>query len=389
MLKAAALIPAAGVNRRFSESENKLLINIAGKTILEHTISAFDTHPQISEIVIITNPALKEELSLFIAGLGFAKPIKITNGGNTRQESVKLGLEYVTEDIVLIHDAARPMITHEIINNCLNALSNYKSCVVCVPVIDTIKEVDSEMFSKYTPDRSKLYATQTPQGFHTDYIKELHKKAKEADFTSTDDASLAEWQKEPVKIVLGDYNNIKITTKADIDILESKLGRKRMIRTGIGIDTHKLSETENARPLVIGGVNIPYPYGLEGHSDADVLIHAIIDALLGASSLGDIGQHFPPSDNKYKNIDSLILLKEVYRLITEKGCSIINIDSVIIAQKPKLAKYLNNMKTNVAKVLNIDLDCIEIKATTTEKLGFEGRCEGISAHATCLITKIY
>ncbi len=374
-MNVTALIPAAGIGNRFSKTQNKLLYSVKGKTVLEHTVYAFDNIFYINEIVIVTQrvyfPLIE---SLF--GNKLKSKLKIVEGGKERQDSVRKGLKEVTNPYVLIHDAARPFISEEIILNSIKALENNPAVLVATPAIDTIKVV-KDNFVVDTPDRKTLWQAQTPQGFKTDLILSLHEKAKEENVYLTDDAALCEWGKVAVKIVKGDYRNIKVTTPSDISLLKTFFG-ENMNRIGQGYDVHRLCPE---RKLILGGVEIPYHLGLEGHSDADVLLHAITDAIFGACALGDLGKHFPPSDDKYKDIDSMILLKEAYGLAKEKGFVISNIDSTIVAQKPKLSPYIDQMRENIAKALDIDIDQVSVKATTTEKLGFEGRGEGISAQA--------
>lgn len=378
----SALIPAAGIGNRFSKTQNKLLIEIKGKSILEHSVFAFDSVLSISEIIIVTNKEAFPIIENLFKGK-LRSNLKIVLGGKERQDSVRNGLDAVTGDYVLIHDGARPCISKEIIENTINELKDNDAAVVCVPTIDTIK-VCKDDYVVNTPKRSDLYLVQTPQGFKTSLIRDLHKKAIGVDYNFTDDASICEWAKVPVKVVMGDYKNIKVTTQNDINLLKVYFG-ENMQRIGQGYDVHQLVK---GRKLILGGVDIPYEFGLLGHSDADVLLHAITDALLGALALGDLGKHFPPSDDKYKNIDSMILLNKVYDLVKEKNYTISNIDATVIAQKPKLSPYIEQMKENIAKNLDLDIDCVSVKATTTEKLGFEGRMEGISAQAVVLVNKL-
>ena len=380
-MNVTALIPAAGIGNRFSKTQNKLLYSVKGKTVLEHTVYAFDNIFNITEIIIITQKDYFSVVeNLFKNKL--KSNFKIVEGGKERQDSVRMGLEEVTNPYVLIHDAARPFISREIILDSIKAFENHDAVLVAVPATDTIKVV-KDNFVINTPDRKTLWQAQTPQGFKTDLILSLHKKAKEKNICLTDDASVCEWAKVPVFIIKGDYKNIKITTLSDINLLKTYLG-ENMNKIGQGYDVHKLSPN---RKLILGGVEIPHSMGLEGHSDADVLLHSITDAIFGACALGDLGKHFPPSDNQYKDIDSMILLKKAYSLAKDKGYIISNIDSTIVAQKPKLSPYIEKMRENVSKALNIDVEQVSIKATTTEKLGFEGREEGISAQAIVLMTK--
>jgi len=378
MATVAALIPAAGVSKRFSSNTNKLNIIVGGKSVLKHTIAAFDNHKDVGEIVIVVSKDMVDYVVDVLSDT-LKTPFKVVAGGSERQDSVRLGLEAVSLPYVLIHDAARPLVSEKIIDDCVSLLVENDAVVTCVPCVDTIKVCENGYASK-TLDRSVLYSTQTPQAFKTDLIKKLHKKALEENFVVTDDASICEWAGIKVKIANGDYSNIKVTTKSDIDILKSKLGDT--MKCGIGYDVHKLVE---GRKLILGGVNIDFPKGLLGHSDADVLVHAIMDALLGAACLGDIGKHFPPSDDAFKNSDSLELLKKVKELLDLNNYTISNIDSVIVAQKPKLAPYIDKMRENIASVLELDINLVSIKATTTEHLGFEGREEGISSQAIVTI----
>lgn len=379
-MNVSALIPAAGIGSRFSESTNKLLLSVKGKTILEHSVSAFDSIFSVTEIIIVTNESSKAFIDNMFSG---NSKVKTVLGGKERQDSVRLGLEAVTNEYVLIHDAARPLVSKEIIENCIKELHSNQAVAVCVPATDTIKECHKG-FAKNTPDRKNLFITQTPQGFKTDLILNLHKKAKEENISVTDDSSVCEWAGVPVKVVPGDYKNIKVTTQNDIYLLKTYFG-ETMNRIGQGYDVHILAEN---RKLILGGVEIPHTKGLLGHSDADVLLHAITDAIFGACALGDLGKHFPPSDNTYKDIDSMILLKKACELAAEKGWAVCNIDATVSAQKPKLAPYISKMRENIGKALSIDTDFVSVKATTTEKLGFEGREEGISAQAAVLMTKI-
>ena len=378
-MNVTALIPAAGIGNRFSKFQNKLLYNVKGKTILEHTVYAFDNIFYIKEIIIVTQKDCFSIVENLFKGK-LKSNLKIVEGGKERQDSVRHGLRVVTNPYVLIHDAARPFVSEEIIINSIKALESNNAVLVATPAIDTIK-VAVEDFVIDTPDRKTLWHAQTPQGFRTDLILSLHEKAKEANIFLTDDAGICEWAKVPVKIIKGDYKNIKITTQSDIDLLKTFLG-VNMNRIGQGYDVHKLCPN---RKLILGGVTIPFEMGLLGHSDADVLLHAITDAIFGACALGALGKHFPPSNDKYKDIDSMILLQKAYNLAKEKGVVVSNIDSTIVAQKPKLSPYIDQMRENIAKAMDIDINQVSVKATTTEKLGFEGRGEGISAQAVVIM----
>ena len=272
---------------------------------------------------------------------------------------------------VLVHDAARPFVTEDVVQEVIREAFDRGAAVPCVAVKDSLRENEGER--SRCVDRSRFFAVQTPQGFRKELLDEAYEKACKDGFSGTDDASLVERLGYNVEIVDGDYDNIKITTKEDLPMEN---------RIGTGFDVHRLVE---GRRLILGGVEIPYEKGLDGHSDADVLIHALMDALLGAAAMGDIGRHFPDTDDAYKGISSMKLLDRVNNILAENMYSIGNADITVIAQKPKLSPYIEKMRENVADVLGIGKDLINIKATTTEKLGFTGRGEGIAAEAVCSI----
>jgi 2-C-methyl-D-erythritol 4-phosphate cytidylyltransferase/2-C-methyl-D-erythritol 2,4-cyclodiphosphate synthase len=320
----------------------------------------------------------------------------IVSGGAERQNSVYAALSVLPEDVnlVLVHDGARPFVTDDSIEALIESAAKYGAAVVAVPVKDTIKAAEAGIFTE-TLDRSRLYSIQTPQGFERKRLIAASQKAFAENFYGTDDAVLVEKMGEKVYLVKGDYNNIKITTKEDLKmgeaILEARTGPEPAedqkpleteIRTGTGFDVHRLIE---GRKLVLGGVVIPFERGLLGHSDADVLLHAIMDALLGAAALGDIGRHFPDREESYRDISSLVLLERVKELLDREGWRIVNIDATIIAQRPKIAPYIQEMKRHISETLCMEECRINIKGTTTEQLGFCGREEGIAAQASALI----
>ncbi len=380
--KTTALIAAAGCGSRMGAIIPKQFININNKPILIHTLTVFDTCSDIDDIVIISRADDNDYIKDLIEKHNIKKVSNIVAGGETRQQSVINGLNSVESDIVLIHDGARPFITHKQINELINTANIHSAAALGIPVTDTLKLSENGSIAK-TVDRDKLYGIQTPQVFKTELIKKAHLYALENNISVTDDCSVCEAMGIEVKIIEGSPLNIKITTPDDLILAEGILNRGRKdMRVGMGYDVHKLVEN---RKLILGGIEVPYELGLLGHSDADVLLHAIMDALLGAAALGDIGRHFPDTDDKWKGADSKDLLAAVYNLITEKGARIINVDATVIAQKPKLASYIPQMVETVAKILNLPTDAVNIKATTTEKLGFCGRGEGIAAEAICSI----
>lgn len=391
MPTAAAIIVCAGHSTRMRGGMSKILLPLGGTPVIVHTLTAFARAGTISEIVLVTRAQDKESIREIAQGLGIQKPVCVVEGGETRQHSVQNGVDVVTTQakFLVIHDGARPMITPQMIDAVVCAAYRYQAVTMAVRVKDTIKVAGENRMVLSTPDRSALWSIQTPQVFESTLYRRAMTQAVAEQKEYTDDCQLVEQAGHAVYLFEGSYRNIKITTPEDIVIAERFLPERdekgenqTKMRIGHGYDVHKLVE---GRKLILGGVDIPYEKGLLGHSDADVLAHAISDALLGGATLGDIGTLFPDTDAQYKNADSLMLLSKVCEAIREKGFDIGNIDATILAQKPKLAPYIEEMRTRVAEVCGLSTDDINIKATTEEYLGFTGRGEGIAAHAVCLL----
>ncbi len=381
----SAIIAAAGSGTRMKSDISKQFISVGGMPVIVRTLSAFDAADEIDEVIIVTKAEDIATILDMVKEYNIKKVVSVICGGETRQASVKLGLEEINGDLVLIHDGARPFVTPDQINWVALALYEADAAALGTPVKDTLKEATPDGFIAGTHDRSSLYSIQTPQGFKADTLRFAHKTAGINNVSVTDDCALCENIGIKIKIIEGSSSNIKITTPDDLSVAEGiiKGGQgDRKMRVGFGYDVHRLTHD---RALIIGGVEIPYELGLLGHSDADVLLHAIMDAMLGAAALGDIGKHFPDTDDKWKGADSRKLLSAVADLLRDKGASVINIDATIIAQAPKMAPHIPQMVEEVSKVLNLPKKCINIKATTTEKLGFCGRGEGIAAEAVCSI----
>ena len=367
-----AILVAAGSSRRmgFDKLSHRLP---GGLTVLQTSLRAFEQHPRVNDIVLVAGANLKTCRELAAA---CSKPCTAVSGGATRAESVRAGLAAATGEIVAIHDAARPFVSESVITAAIEAAEKTGAAAPAVPVKDTIKIAEAENRVCSTPDRSSLFAVQTPQCFKRElYHKALAAVTGEKADLVTDDCSLFELAGLPVVLTAGDYANLKITTKED-------LKGENTMRIGHGYDVHRLVE---GRRLILGGVDIPYEKGLLGHSDADVLLHAISDALLGAAALGDIGKHFPDTDPRYEGADSLRLLQEVGRLVNEAGYTVGNIDATILCQAPKLAPHIQTMRANIAGALDVDVNQVSVKATTEEHLGFTGQGEGIAAHAVALL----
>jgi 2-C-methyl-D-erythritol 4-phosphate cytidylyltransferase/2-C-methyl-D-erythritol 2,4-cyclodiphosphate synthase len=404
-MKVIALVPAAGMGKRMGAEINKQYLLLAGKPIVAHTLQVLEDAPFIDDIHVIVPeaeiPYCREHV---VERYGFTKVRGIVAGGPERQHSVMNGLRKLTgmddDDVILIHDGVRPFISLSILEKSVETARKWDGALVAVPVKDTVKIVENGVVRE-TPARETLWLAQTPQAFRYSIIMAAHEIAAAERYLGTDDASLVEWMGKDVHIVLGDYRNIKITTPEDLVLAEAFLAEARLktddcrtnferqqimerndMRIGHGYDVHRLVE---GRKLILGGVDIPYEKGLLGHSDADVLLHAISDAILGAIGEGDIGRHFPDTDPRYKGADSLKLLAHVMKLAEEKGFMLGNVDATIVAQRPKLAPHIPLMRENIAGVLSAGIDRVNVKATTTEELGFAGRGEGIAAYAVALL----
>lgn len=366
-----AIIVAAGRGKRLGSSLPKQFLKVRGRTILEMSVEAFEQNKYIDEIFVAANADYCELTEKLFRG--FSKLKKIVAGGAERQDSVRAALDCLRGEngIVLVHDAARPFVSEAVINAVIEGTADFGAAIPTVPAKDTIRQVDGT--GSRTLQRETLARVQTPQGFRISLIKHAFEKAQAEGFLGTDDASLVERMGINISMVQGEDANRKITTRED---LETEM------RIGTGYDVHRLVE---GRPLVLCGEQIPYEKGLLGHSDADVALHALMDAMLGAAGLGDIGKHFPDTDERYRGISSMKLLQKTAELLREAGYFLGNADITIIAQRPKIAGYIPKMRANIAEIMNCDENKINIKGTTTEKLGFVGREEGIASEAVCIL----
>jgi 2-C-methyl-D-erythritol 4-phosphate cytidylyltransferase/2-C-methyl-D-erythritol 2,4-cyclodiphosphate synthase len=383
-MKVYTVMLAGGSGTRMKTPINKTLIPLCGKTVIRRSVEAFSGFTD--EMVVVCYPDSMSDMIREITKLTLSFPVRFVTGGDTRQQSVQKGLlafQFEADDIVLIHDAARCLVSSEVIENVITGVKSAGSVVPGIPVSSTYKFCDDQQFITETPDRTHLFEIQTPQGFSASDLLTVSLKASKDGFLGTDDASLMEHYGFPVQIVPGSRNNLKLTTQDDLIAANIILkGNNKPMRVGMGYDVHRLVE---GRKLILCGIEIPWPLGLLGHSDADVALHALMDAMLGACGMGDIGQHFPDTDDRFKGVSSLLLLKETNRLINAAGFTVYNADITIVAQKPKLLPYIPQMKHVVAGCLDIEESFVNVKATTTEKLGFEGREEGISSYAVCLV----
>lgn len=369
-MKIGVVIAAAGAGRRMGTEINKVLLPLQGRPVLAHSLACFGSMDEVSELVVVTSPADQESIRELVQRTVANKATQVILGGAERQDSVYLGLKALSPqtDLVIIHDGARPFITQELVRKGLRAVREHRAVGIAVPVKDTIKRVRDAIVIE-TPNRSELWAIQTPQIFDYGLVLRAHEEARAKGVLATDDCGLLEAMGHPIYIVEGDYANIKITTPED---LPASTG---VSSVGFGYDVHRFTLD---RPLILAGVEIPHEKGLLGHSDADVVTHAIMDALLGAMGRGDIGELFPDTDPKYKGISSLTLLDEVLAILQQEKLAINNIDITIMAQRPKLGGWKSVMRQKLAQVMAISESQINIKATTTERLGFVGREEGIA-----------
>ena len=382
------VIVAAGNSTRMGLGD-KNMMDVAGKPVLRRTLEAFNRLGEVGQIIVVTAQDRVDEYRRRIASWNLPLPVTVVPGGDTRGQSVACGLNALPQEcsVVLIQDGARPFVNATIIDRCIQSVRQHGSGVAAVKARDTIKRAQDNRVVE-TPDRSQLWMIQTPQAFAFPLIHEAYRKASELQLELTDDAAVLEYFGGVVHLVEGSYDNIKLTTPEDLNharaILEQQQGGPMAYRIGEGYDVHCLME---GRKLILGGVDVPHAKGLLGHSDADVLVHAVMDALLGAAGLGDIGRHFPDSSEEFRGISSLELLRRVDKLLKDGGWQVENIDATVVVQRPKIAGYISEMQVNIAEVLGVEVSAVNVKATTTERLGFEGREEGISARAVALLRK--
>ncbi len=390
---AGAIIAAGGRGSRFGGPVPKVFVPLAGRPMLSWSLDAFDACESV-EITCVVVPEECLEDARRIVGEGPWKSVRaVVAGGEERPESVCAGLRALSSDtpaIVCVHDGARPLIDRDTIQRSIDLARRQGAAVAAVPAIDTIKQCGPDGQIEATPPRCNLYHAQTPQTFDYELLRRAYAQADASAGDVTDDASLVEQMGHPVFVSEGHRDNFKITTREDLARAESLLERRNAasgarFRVGTGYDVHALVEE---RPLVLGGVTIDFERGLAGHSDADVLFHAICDALLGAAALGDIGSHFPDSDPALEGADSAELARQVVNLLAGAGWRPLNIDATVICQQPRLAPHIEAMRRNVARALDLQPRDVGVKATTTEHLGFEGRGEGIAAQAVATIAPL-
>ncbi|HVJ51538.1 MAG TPA: bifunctional 2-C-methyl-D-erythritol 4-phosphate cytidylyltransferase/2-C-methyl-D-erythritol 2,4-cyclodiphosphate synthase [Aliidongia sp.] len=375
-----AVIVAAGRGSRFGGSLPKQYCALGGLAVLRRTVLAFLRHPRISSVLVAIHPDDRMLYDAAVGDLGLPEPVL---GGTTRQDSVRHLLEALAanaDDIVLIHDGARPLVDAGLIDRTIDALALHQGAIAALPVRDTVKRADGDVIAD-TIDRAGLWRAQTPQAFRHGAILAAHRAATGLDLS--DDAAVAERAGHEVALVMGNEDNFKITTAEDLARAERLVaGELGDVRTGFGYDVHQLVEGDGCW---INGVKIPHDKKLLGHSDADVGLHALTDAILGAIGAGDIGVHFPPSDERWRGAASDQFLAHAAGMVAERGGIIAHCDVTVLCERPKIGPHRPAMVRRIAEILGIAEDRVSIKATTTEKLGFTGREEGIAAQAIATI----
>lgn len=369
-----ALIVAAGRGQRAGDGLPKQYRRVGGQAVLRRTVQAFLDHPRVDGVQVVIHPDDRDLYAAAVSGLALPSPIL---GGATRQESVRLGLEAVACDLVLIHDAARAFVSAAVIDRVIGALATDDGAVPALPVSDSLRRGGSHIDGEV--DRDGLYRVQTPQGFRFDAILAAHRAVTTA---ATDDAAVLRAVGGRVALVEGDEANMKLTTPDDFRRAETALAAAMTSRSAMGFDVHRFGPGDH---LWLCGVRVPHSHGVIGHSDADVGLHALTDALLGTIGDGDIGQHFPPTDMQWKGASSDRFLAHAAALVAARGGRIDHVDVTIISERPKVGPHRDAMRHRIAAILAIGVGAVSVKATTTEALGFTGRGEGIAAQAVATV----
>jgi 2-C-methyl-D-erythritol 4-phosphate cytidylyltransferase/2-C-methyl-D-erythritol 2,4-cyclodiphosphate synthase len=385
-MRVTAIIAAGGAGRRLGATVPKQMLELDGRSILQHSVEAFAAHPAIAETIVVLPPELATAPPPWLAGR--APRIRIVPGGARRQDSVANGFDAAdaAADVLLVHDAARPFVTADVISRVIDAAAAHGAAIAAVPVSDTVKQIgerDQDRVIAGTIPREAVYLAQTPQGFARGVLKDavaLGRSGVEA----TDESMLAERAGHRVRIVDGAQGNVKITTSDDYDAASRRGHVAAPGRVGIGYDLHRLVP---GRRLIVGGVDVPSEIGADGHSDADVVCHAVTDALLGAASEGDIGQHFPDTDRQWKDASSIELLRRIAELVRSRGFSILNVDVVVVLERPKLGPFRASIAEQLGSALGIDARAVGVKAKTNEGVDAVGRGEAIAAHAVALLSE--
>jgi 2-C-methyl-D-erythritol 4-phosphate cytidylyltransferase / 2-C-methyl-D-erythritol 2,4-cyclodiphosphate synthase len=396
VVRCVAIIAAGGQGRRLGSGRPKQYLELGGVPILERSVRAFVDHPRISDVVVALPPGDAADPPGFIRALG--SRVRVVAGGERRQDSVALAFAAAGQDaeVIVIHDAARPLVDAATIERTVDAAVAWGAAIAALPVRDTVKVAESASVGEEpapvieaTIDRERVWLAQTPQAFTRAVLADAVAQG-EAGASGTDEAALAELAGHRVHLVEGSARNMKITTADDLVVAARLLAGDESVsaqefRIGTGYDSHRFVQ---GRPLLLGGITIPYAAGLQGHSDADALCHAITDAVLGAAALGDIGRHFPDDDPRWKDADSVELLREAVRLVRNAGFRVVNVDATVVAERPKLSPYVERIRARLAPALDVSEGAISVKGKTNEGMGETGRGEGIVVHAVALIVRV-
>jgi 2-C-methyl-D-erythritol 4-phosphate cytidylyltransferase/2-C-methyl-D-erythritol 2,4-cyclodiphosphate synthase len=380
-----ALVVAGGRGSRLGAGPPKQYRLLAGTPVLRHAVAPFVAHARVSAVRVVIHA---DDAASYHRAVGDLPLMPPTPGGATRQESVLRGLESLADappERVLIHDAARPFVAYGILDRVIGALDDREGAVPALPVVDTLKRAEASTGAQpasiaATVERSGLWRAQTPQGFRYPAILEAH--CRQIGLSLTDDAAVAERAGMRVALVAGDEDNVKVTTEDDLRRAERLLAGAFETRTGSGFDVHRFCEGSQ---IMLCGVAVPHDRGLLGHSDADVGLHALTDALLGAIGVGDIGGHFPAGDPRWRGAPSAVFLRHAAALVEQAGGSIVNVDVTLVCERPKIGRHRETMRGRIAELLAVSPARVSVKATTTEELGFTGRREGIAAQALATV----
>jgi 2-C-methyl-D-erythritol 4-phosphate cytidylyltransferase/2-C-methyl-D-erythritol 2,4-cyclodiphosphate synthase len=386
-MQVAAIIAAGGRGVRFGADRPKQFLDIGGRSILELSVAALAASERIHQIIVAL-PEDHVDAGARALREAIGRPVAVVAGGARRQDSVANAFAKASKDadIVVIHDAARPFVTREVIERAINGAREHGAAIAATAVRDTVKQTgdafaDGSRLVRATIPRDSVFLAQTPQAFRRDILARALAEGKEVD--ATDEAMLVERLGVPVHVVEGDPRNVKITTQEDLVKARSERDGRRLIRIGNGYDLHRLV---SGRQLILAGVTIPFELGLDGHSDADIVCHAVTDAVLGAAGAGDIGRLFPDTDPRWKGANSMALLEGAVARVRDAGYRVSNVDVTVIAQKPKLLPYLDEMRANLAAALGVDPSAVSVKGKTNEGVDSMGRGESMACHAVALLT---
>lgn len=386
----SAIIAAGGRGQRFGGAVPKQMLSVGGQSVLERSVALFLAHPQIDELVIALPAEFVAEPPPYLRAT--SKPLRIVTGGDRRQDSVLNAFQAVSAEaeLIVIHDAARPFASPGLISRTIAAAAESGAALAAMPARDTVKLATGELvpFVRETIPRDAVYLAQTPQVFSRRVLRDALALG-ESGADATDEAALAERAGHPVRLVDGEQTNIKITTPEDLPVMDAILkGRNHAgadVRVSTGYDLHRLVE---GRPLILGGVTVPFERGALGHSDADVVCHSVTDAILGGAALGDIGRHFPDNDPQWKDANSVELLRRAVAIVNEAGFVVGNVDVTVVLERPKIKGYVESMRQVIAGAVGVPIECVGIKGKTNEGVDAVGRGEAVAAHASALLRRV-